>query len=146
MPGVHEEAISMPAALTVCLLGGFRIIDEAGGERFLSTRKHRALLAYLVVNRGRPLPRDRLAGLLWSDRSEQQARRSLAQALYDIRRSVCTDRVTIAERQGAVTLSTDSLQTDLDELTTLAGLQNRDAPSAGDEHRWRTIPGRAGRG
>ena len=117
----------MTAALTVSLLGGLRVVGIAGEERSLTTRKHRALLAYLVVNRGRPLPRDRLAGLLWSDRSEQQARRSLAQAFYDIRRTVCSDRVTLTEQHGTVTLSADAIHTDLDELTALARSHGEDA-------------------
>ena len=52
-----------------------------------STRKDRLLLAYLALNAGRPLARDRLAGLLWGDRGETQARDSLRQSLAAIRQA-----------------------------------------------------------
>ncbi|MFQ5858356.1 MAG: AAA family ATPase, partial [Anaerolineae bacterium] len=50
------------------------------------TLKSQSLLAYLVLHRDRPQPRDRLAGLFWGDRPERKARRSLATALWHIRR------------------------------------------------------------
>lgn len=53
----------------------------------LPTRKDRLLLAYLALTAGRPQARDRLAGLLWGDRGEAQARDSLKQALAGIRQA-----------------------------------------------------------
>lgn len=74
--------------LTVCsltLLGGFSLKSGDGRELTLGTRKDRLLLAYLALNPGRPVARDRLAGLLWGDRGETQARDSLRQSLAAIR-------------------------------------------------------------
>ena len=73
------------AACSLTLLGGWGLRSADGRELALSTRKDRLLLAYLALNPGRPLARDRLAGLLWGDRGETQARDSLRQSLAAIR-------------------------------------------------------------
>ncbi len=57
----------------------------------LATRKAQSLLAYLIVNRQRPHSRDRLATLFWGDRDDAHARRSLATALWHIRRLLGED-------------------------------------------------------
>jgi TolB-like protein len=74
-------------ACSLTLLGGFGLQSADGKELALSTRKDRLLLAYLALNSGRPLARDRLAGLLWGDRGETQARDSLRQSLAAIRQA-----------------------------------------------------------
>jgi DNA-binding SARP family transcriptional activator len=72
--------------LTLQLLGGFELTGAEGPP--LPTRKAEALLAFLALSDGRPQARDRLAALLWSDRGDAQARHSLAQTLYVIRRTL----------------------------------------------------------
>jgi len=52
------------------------------------TLKSQSLLAYLILHRHRPQPRDRLIGLFWGDRPERKARHSLSTALWHIRRSL----------------------------------------------------------
>src|SRR5882724_8732003 len=65
----------------LALLGGFRL-RLAGGEVIdLPGQKDRALLAFLALHPGGPQSRDKLAGLLWSERGDQQARDSLKHAL-----------------------------------------------------------------
>ena len=54
--------------LSIKLLGGYTVLGDRTGEVALSTRKAQALLAYLALSAGRLHGRDRLAGLLWSDR------------------------------------------------------------------------------
>jgi TolB-like protein len=75
------------AACSLTLLGGFGLRSADGRDLALSTRKDRLLLAFLALNAGRPLARDRLAGLLWGDRGETQARDSLRQSLAAIRQA-----------------------------------------------------------
>lgn len=75
------------AACSLTLLGGFGLRSADGVELALSTRKDRLLLAYLALNAARPLARERLAGLLWGDRGEAQARDSLRQSLAAIRQA-----------------------------------------------------------
>ena len=63
------------------LFGGFELRSGDGKELTLSTRKARALLAFLVVESGQWHSREKLAGLLWADSAQTQARNSLNQAL-----------------------------------------------------------------
>jgi TolB-like protein len=67
------------------LLGGFRLIAADGREIPVSGKKNRALLAILALAPGCSASREAIAGLLWSDRGEQQARNSLRQSLLALR-------------------------------------------------------------
>lgn len=80
------------------LFGGFELRNSNGEELTLGTRKARALLAFLIIERGQWHSRGRLAGLLWGDRAHTQARNSLSQALYEIHRLEETSDATIVER------------------------------------------------
>ncbi len=62
-----------------------------------ATLKAQSLLAYLVVNRQDSHTRDHLAGLFWGDRPERNARRSLATALWQIRRCLPGDDFILAD-------------------------------------------------
>jgi DNA-binding SARP family transcriptional activator len=55
------------ASLQLVLLGGFQA-RAAGQEIDVPGRKERALLAFLAIPAGEARSRDKLAGLLWSDR------------------------------------------------------------------------------
>jgi DNA-binding SARP family transcriptional activator/TolB-like protein len=73
--------------LTVILLGPFAV-ENANGPLPALPKKAQALLAFLVLNRGRPIPRDELAALLWSNTGSEQARQSLRQGLSALRRTL----------------------------------------------------------
>ena len=66
------------------LLGGFDSRLASGPVLDIAARKTRALLAYLALPAGRAHTRDKLVGLLWSDRADEQARSSLRQALTEL--------------------------------------------------------------
>jgi DNA-binding SARP family transcriptional activator/predicted ATPase/class 3 adenylate cyclase len=70
------------------LLGGFRLKTDAGGPVPLPTKKARALLAYLALHPSQAQARPKLAGLLWGDRGEVQARDSLRQTLSLLRKAL----------------------------------------------------------
>ena len=70
---------------TLELLGGFRL-TTAGTELRLPTRKAEALLAYLALPPGKPHARETLTALLWGERGDAQARHSLSQTLFSIRK------------------------------------------------------------
>ena len=72
--------------LCLNLLGTFQaILDDAPITNFESD-KVRALLAYLAVESDRPQRRETLAGLLWPDMGERDARTNLRQALANMRK------------------------------------------------------------
>src|SRR5262252_8293761 len=75
------------AKLTVCALGGFGV-RAAGKPLIFPTKKSRGLLAYLALGQGQVYAREHLAGLLWGDSSDEQARHSLRQALSDLRKGL----------------------------------------------------------
>ncbi len=72
----------------------------------LATQKTQSLLAYLILNRQRPHPREELAALFWGDRDDVHARHSLATALWRIRRllgedCLLTDAASVQFNPGA---------------------------------------------
>jgi DNA-binding SARP family transcriptional activator len=71
--------------LRVRFLGTLEIRYDARQLSKPPTRKSQSLLAYLICRRYQPQPRERLAGLFWSDRPELKARHSLATAVWHIR-------------------------------------------------------------
>ncbi|KAA9009482.1 BTAD domain-containing putative transcriptional regulator [Histidinibacterium aquaticum] len=75
-------------SVTVRLAGQFDVRTADGRLLLPRGRKSRALLAYLLFQRGKPVSRSRLADLFWSDRDTEQARASLRQALYEIRKAL----------------------------------------------------------
>ena len=74
--------------LTVMLLGGFEARLASGATLNLPTKKAQALLAYLAVRPGQSHPRDKLAALLWGEKSDDQARGGLRHALVALRRAL----------------------------------------------------------
>ena len=75
-------------ALTVRILGE---LDLRLGEvplPPLESARAESLLAYLLIHRGAPQPRQRLAFLLWPDSTEQQARTNLRHVLHKLRRAL----------------------------------------------------------
>ncbi|MDT8304725.1 MAG: BTAD domain-containing putative transcriptional regulator, partial [Anaerolineae bacterium] len=72
--------------LDVRLLGQFNL-QFAGQEIVIPSRPAQSLFAYLVLNAGASHRRERLAGLLWPDASDANARSYLRKALWLIRKS-----------------------------------------------------------
>jgi DNA-binding SARP family transcriptional activator len=76
--------------LQVKLLGQFSIaINDEPID--LPSRPAQALLAYLILNAGTAIRREKLAGLLWPDASEANARSNLRHALWRIRKALGGD-------------------------------------------------------
>jgi DNA-binding SARP family transcriptional activator/predicted ATPase len=75
------------ARLSLSLLGPFEVV-LGGAPINLSASKARALLAYLVVESGKPHSRDALAGLLWPDYPQRSARTNLRNTLSDLRAAI----------------------------------------------------------
>jgi DNA-binding SARP family transcriptional activator/TolB-like protein len=69
------------AQLTLTLLGDFSVRGCNGDEFNISSKKARALLAYLAVHAGRKVSRTELASLIWERHDEKQALTNLRQTL-----------------------------------------------------------------
>src|SRR5918999_2900456 len=76
------------AALQVRLLGGFELRLGDTPLPPLESARAESLLTYLLIHRGAPQPRQRLAFLLWPDSSEPQARTNLRHVLHKLRRAL----------------------------------------------------------
>jgi TolB-like protein/two-component SAPR family response regulator len=70
--------------LRIRLLGPMTIVN-AGNPVAVPAKKARALVGYLTLREGSEIPRSVLTGLLWGERSEEQARGSLRQTLSELR-------------------------------------------------------------
>lgn len=97
------------AKLRLTLLGGFEARTESGLSVVIPRKKARLLLAYLAIHPKRMHLRDKLATLLWDDAPGEQARLSLRQALFAIRRALSFDPTVlegdcVALAAGAVTV------------------------------------------
>ena len=75
-------------ALRLTLLGGFEVRLLAGDALSLPTKKAQALLAYLGLRPGQTHQRDKLAALLWGERSDAHARDGLRHALSALRKAL----------------------------------------------------------
>ncbi len=71
--------------IEIRLLGSPAVL-YAGESLSIPSRKATALLAYLAMRPDEPISRDHLAGLLWGESSNEQARANLRQALTQLRR------------------------------------------------------------
>lgn len=88
------------AELDLRLLGRFQARCSSGRPVELTTRKARALLAYLALHAGQAQSREKLIALLWSDRAEKQGRDSLRQALTALRRGLGAEGVALLTVDG----------------------------------------------
>lgn len=75
-------------------------------EIALSSRKAKALIAYLALAPGMKETRDRLVGLLWSEFDDTKARASLRQLVYALRETF--------DNEGLAGLAADKLHVSLD--------------------------------
>ena len=76
--------------LELALFGRFEV--RLGGALVsLPSRPAQSLLAYLALNAGVPHRREKLAGLLWPEADEDNARSNLRHALWRIRKVIESD-------------------------------------------------------
>lgn len=76
--------------LKIRLLGPVEFRTEAGRVTF-PTKKAEALVAFLAFSPGTFYTRERLATLLWGETGEEQARQSLRQTLFSVRKALGFD-------------------------------------------------------
>ena len=108
------------ASLQIRLLGQFAVLDAAGSAIDIGGVKQRALLAYLALNLGRAVAREKLMGLFWGERFDEQARQSLRQALTKVRRLGSDDRPILETGSDSVVLNPDMVDVDAATFQQLA--------------------------
>ncbi|NNM78148.1 hypothetical protein HJG53_14710 [Sphingomonas sp. ID1715] len=101
--------------------GDFALTDRAADQDIrLRGRKARALLAYLVMHPDRAISRERIMGLLWGDRPDEQARASLRQTLFELRALARADRPLLLIDRETVLLRGEAVETDMQRWQRLA--------------------------
>ena len=74
--------------MRINLFGNLRISFAGRPVTAVSTNRLQSLIAYLILHRNAPQPRERLAFLLWPASSESQARTNLRQLLHHLKRAL----------------------------------------------------------
>nr|MBC7243856.1 AAA family ATPase [Chloroflexota bacterium] len=110
----------MPA-LRLYFLGPLEISWDGQPLPTPATRKAQSLLAYLVMNRTRPQLRDRLVDLFWGEQPMHKARRSLATALWHIRRCLPTEQFIQSDVYTVQFVAQGNLWLDVDECESALG-------------------------
>src|SRR5499433_1245976 len=140
-PGMvgEEQKCYLPAGmakLRLTLLGGFEARTDSGLLLAMSRKKAQMLLAYLAMHPTQTHLRDKLATLLWDDSPAEQARLSLRQMLFAIRRALPFDPMlldghSVAVAAGGVTVDVREFEQlarngDPDDLERAAALYQGD--------------------
>lgn len=120
MPAMPETETIPSARLR--LFGPLTALDPDGRAVPITSRRSRALLGYLALQPDRRETRSRLAGLLWADRAEAQARASLRQCLLELRSQFGEAQID-ASREW-VALASGGIRTDVGDLD--AAIAQRD--------------------
>lgn len=118
---VHREPLQL------LLLGTFSL--RRGPQPISSLpKKAQALLAYLGLHRGRSVPREQLATLLWGNSGTEQARRSLRQCLMSVRSGLDTaaNDVLIADGDQIMLSAGDCIDVDVAHFTALGNSSKLD--------------------
>ncbi len=100
------------AGVELTLFGRFEARLQSGAVVELHTRKGELLLAYLALARGKTVTRDKLAALLWSDRSDEQARQSLRQELAAVRKALPAEPLLLTSEGDRIGLDPAAVEVD----------------------------------
>jgi TolB-like protein/class 3 adenylate cyclase len=109
------------------LLGGFELAQKEGEAPVRLGAKPQGLVAHLAMSAGTPVPRGRLAGLLWGERDEESARQNLRQALSTIRRAFGpAGQDLIQAREDGVQLNEVGVDLDVERFELLANSEDQE--------------------
>jgi DNA-binding SARP family transcriptional activator len=81
----RSDIIFRVIGIAVRVLGGFDAVYQGTAVPALAAGRLQSLLAYLLLNAGTSISRQQLAGILWPDSAESQARTNLRQLLHNLR-------------------------------------------------------------
>jgi DNA-binding SARP family transcriptional activator len=83
---IDSGVLGDQAMLQIQLLGSFQLLYDGALLTTVNQARQQALLAYLLLHRHAPQPRQHVAFRLWPDSSEAQAKTNLRRELYHLRR------------------------------------------------------------
>jgi DNA-binding SARP family transcriptional activator/class 3 adenylate cyclase/tetratricopeptide (TPR) repeat protein len=112
--------------IRLSLLGRFSLTRETGRIERPISRRQQALLALVALDE-ETIDRSRLAGMLWADKDEQQARQSLRQLLLDTKSALDEHSEILKSNRTSVRLDRSLVQVDVTKFLQLA--PNDDLPS-----------------
>ena len=113
----------MTKTARLILIGGAEL-QPPGGGRPVTARRALAVMAMLAANAGQPVPREYLAGTIWSEGADERARASLRQTLSELRGAHPSIAAALTVLRHAITLDRDRIDCDLFEI--FAASQNAD--------------------
>lgn len=103
--------------LNLLVLGEFSLRVREGEWIKISSKKARALLAYLATRPGRTVSRVELARMLWERHDEQQAFTNLRQTLSVLNNQLAAVSVDwLVKDSGFLALNTDLFESDMDQV------------------------------
>lgn len=129
-PSTHVLSFPEPSSARFELRcwGEIRLFDRLRDAECLPPRrKARAIIAYLAACGGAGVSRERLAGLLWSERGDPQARASLRQTLLELRPYATDAARLLAIERDQVRLNGPALTSDIARIEALARADKLDA-------------------
>lgn len=114
-PVSRSDAAPTPL-LRLKLFGRMSAQDQHGASVLPRVRKTRAVLAILALATPKPVLRDQLTALLWSQRAREQARASLRQSVHELQSSLGSDSTLLIADRNYLSLRVDGLWCDASEL------------------------------
>ena len=106
--------------IDIRLFGGLVIDSNDGPPVAALGRKSECLIGLLALSDGMQVTRQQAAGLIWSDRGEEQARASLRQELSLLRRAIGDDVITTTKQ--TIGLVSENVSVDVLEFRSLAAV------------------------
>jgi DNA-binding SARP family transcriptional activator len=127
------SAPSCSAAITIRLFGSIAV-EHGGrtlGPRDFGGSRPKQLLEILLAARGRPVPVDRIAELLWADRLPQNFAASIQTFISTLRRHMCADqacaRELVVTERAAYRFAVERAMIDIDRFDELLARAGRAA-------------------
>jgi DNA-binding SARP family transcriptional activator len=105
--------------LSAHLLGSLDVHAEDGCGELPAAHKAQELLCYLLLHRGRPIRREPLSCLLWTNADSRRSRKNLRQALWQLQSAIghpAADEVLDVAAESVTLHSTANLWLDVEEF------------------------------
>ncbi|HEY2201482.1 MAG TPA: BTAD domain-containing putative transcriptional regulator, partial [Solirubrobacteraceae bacterium] len=124
------------APVTIRLFGSIAVerADRTLGPRDFGGRRPKQVLEILLATRGRPVPVDRLAELLWGERLPDNFAASIQTFISTLRRHLCADqtcaRELVVTERGAYRFEVERAMIDIDRFDDLLARAGRAATDA----------------